>query len=80
MVLVCVCFPIGVGLNPHLWENNHGNFTIVSTILNVDKIMERKDYKDGNWMSLKFTGEDYSENTWAKRFNYPILFFFRNKK
>jgi len=28
--------------------------------LKVDKFMESKGYKDGNWMSLKFIGENHS--------------------
>jgi len=44
--------------------------------LKVDKIMERKGYKEGNWMSLKFTGEDHSEKAWAKRMDYPFQFIF----
>jgi predicted alpha/beta superfamily hydrolase len=44
--------------------------------LKVDKIMERKGYKEGNWMSLKFTGEDHSEKSWAKRMDYPLQFIF----
>jgi hypothetical protein len=42
--------------------------------LKVDKIMERKGFKEGNWMSLKFTGEDHSEKAWAKRMDYPLQF------
>ena len=42
--------------------------------LKVDKIMERKGYKEGNWMSLKFKGEDHSEKAWAKRMDYPLQF------
>ena len=45
--------------------------------LKVDKIMERKGYKEGNWMSLKFSGEDHSEKAWAKRMDYPLQFIFR---
>ena len=44
--------------------------------LKVDKIIERKGYKEGNWMSLKFTGEDHSEKAWAKRMDYPFQFIF----
>jgi hypothetical protein len=42
--------------------------------LKIDKIMERKGYKEGNWMSLKFKGEDHSEKAWAKRMDYPLQF------
>ena len=47
--------------------------------LKVDKIIERKGYKEGNWMSLKFTGEDHSEKAWAKRMDYPLQFIFGKK-
>jgi predicted alpha/beta superfamily hydrolase len=47
--------------------------------LKVDKIMESKGYKDGDWMSLKFPGEDHSEKAWAKRMDYPLQFIFGKK-
>ena len=47
--------------------------------LKVDAIMEAKGYKEGDWKSLKFVGEDHSEKAWAKRLDYPLLFMFGNK-
>jgi hypothetical protein len=47
--------------------------------LKVDKIMESKGYKDGNWMSLKFSGEEHSEKAWAKRMDYSLQFIFGKK-
>jgi pimeloyl-ACP methyl ester carboxylesterase len=48
--------------------------------LKVDAIMEVKGYKEGDWKSLKFVGEDHSEKAWAKRLDYPLLFIFGNEK
>jgi pimeloyl-ACP methyl ester carboxylesterase len=48
--------------------------------LKMDAIMEAKGYKEGDWKSLKFIGEDHSEKAWAKRLNYPLLFIFGNEK
>jgi len=47
--------------------------------LRVDAVMEQKGYKDGEWMSLKFVGEDHSEKAWAKRLDYPLVFLFGKK-
>ncbi|MBU3660044.1 MAG: esterase [Flavobacteriales bacterium] len=44
--------------------------------LKVDQLMEQKGYKDAQWMSLKFVGEDHSKKAWSKRLNYPLIFIF----
>jgi len=43
----------------------------------VDKIMDQRGFNASNWMSLKFIGEDHSENAWANRFEYPLQFLLR---
>ena len=41
----------------------------------VDAIMKQKGYKSGkNWITRFFPGEDHSENAWARRFDFPVLF------
>jgi enterochelin esterase-like enzyme len=40
----------------------------------ADKIMKQKGYTKKNWKTLKFEGEDHSENAWRGRFEVPLAF------
>jgi predicted alpha/beta superfamily hydrolase len=40
----------------------------------VDKIMRQKGFSKENWISLRFDGEDHSENAWKKRLDIPLAF------
>ncbi|MFD2248452.1 alpha/beta hydrolase [Pontibacter ruber] len=42
--------------------------------LQADALMKCKGYNDKNWKTLKFTGEDHSENAWGKRLHIPVTF------
>ena len=40
----------------------------------ADWIMKQKGYTDQNWKTLKFQGENHSENAWKKRLAFPLEF------
>lgn len=40
----------------------------------VDKIMADKGYNKDSWITLKFPGENHSENAWKKRLDIPLEF------
>jgi cyclomaltodextrinase / maltogenic alpha-amylase / neopullulanase len=40
----------------------------------VDQLMVKKGYTRENWITMKFPGEDHSENAWSKRFGIPAEF------
>jgi enterochelin esterase-like enzyme len=42
--------------------------------LQVDEIMKAKGYKEKNWETLKFPGEEHSENAWSRRLEIPLKF------
>ena len=42
--------------------------------LKVDEVMKQKGYDASNWTTLKFEGEDHSENAWKKRLHLPLEF------
>lgn len=43
----------------------------------VDSIMIKHGYNAENWKSLKFEGENHSENAWRKRLDIPLTFLLR---
>lgn len=47
--------------------------------LQVDSIMQSKLYsfKNNDWITQKFEGENHSEVAWRKRLNIPILFLLK---
>jgi len=43
--------------------------------LQADEVVKAKGYKAGkNWMTKKFEGADHSEQSWAARFEVPLVF------
>jgi predicted alpha/beta superfamily hydrolase len=42
--------------------------------LQVDSIMVLKGYDESNWKTIKFPGENHSENAWKKRLHIPLTF------
>ncbi|MEZ4826806.1 MAG: alpha/beta hydrolase-fold protein [Bacteroidia bacterium] len=42
--------------------------------LRIDTVMQHHGYDTLNWQTLKFRGEDHSENAWRKRFELPVTF------
>lgn len=43
--------------------------------LQADEVMKAKGYKASkNWMTKKFEGADHSEQSWAERFDVPLVF------
>ncbi len=40
----------------------------------VDTIMKNAGYKDANWITKKFPGQDHSENAWKRRLYIPLTF------
>jgi len=40
--------------------------------------MEIHGYNNKNWKTLKFIGEDHSENAWRKRLDIPLTFLLGN--
>lgn len=45
----------------------------------VDSIMKRKGFDNAHWMTLKFDGEDHSENAWRKRLHIPVTFLLEKR-
>ncbi|PXY01878.1 esterase [Marinifilum breve] len=45
--------------------------------LEVDKTMKQKGYTKENWITLKFEGENHSEDSWCKRLHIPISFIMK---
>ena len=43
----------------------------------VDSVMVEKGYHAQNWKTLKFEGENHSEQAWNKRLDIPISFLFQ---
>lgn len=43
----------------------------------IDEIMKKKKYRKRNWKTLKFSGADHSENAWAERLNFPLIFMLK---
>lgn len=43
----------------------------------VDSIMVKHGYTAENWMTKEFTGDEHSENAWAKRLHIPLEFLLR---
>ncbi len=60
------------------WYFDHGTKTLDALYpgiqKQVDSILERKGFKDTNWITRVFDGADHSENAWKKRFEVPLLF------
>ena len=42
--------------------------------LQVDEVMKQRGYDASNWTTLKFEGEEHSENSWQKRLHIPLQF------
>lgn len=40
----------------------------------VDQTMRRKGFDEDNWLTKKYSGEDHSEISWAKRLHIPFTF------
>ena len=45
----------------------------------VDRVMEEKGYDESNWLTMKFEGDDHSENSWRSRLNVPLRFLLASK-
>jgi enterochelin esterase-like enzyme len=43
----------------------------------VDEIMVSKNFSSTQWLTLKFEGEEHSENAWKKRLSIPLLFLLK---
>jgi enterochelin esterase-like enzyme len=43
----------------------------------VDAIMTSKGFRNNNWITQKFEGENHSENAWRKRLHIPIEFLLK---
>lgn len=48
--------------------------------LQVDKVMENNGYNSINWKTMKFIGEDHSENAWRKRLAIPLTFLLKENE
>lgn len=48
--------------------------------IQVDSIMVLGGYEKNNWVTLKFPGDDHSENAWRKRLIIPLTFLLSEKK
>lgn len=46
--------------------------------LKADSIISAKGFSEKNWISLKFEGENHSENAWRKRLNIPLEFLLKH--
>ena len=44
----------------------------------VDQLMTKKGYKQNNWLTRYFPGENHSEEAWNKRLNIPLEFLLGN--
>lgn len=42
--------------------------------LQVDEVMKQKGYDADSWTTLRFQGEEHSENSWKKRLHIPLEF------
>lgn len=42
--------------------------------LKVDEMMREKGYKENNWTTKYFPGDDHSERSWRGRLDFPLLF------
>ncbi|MBW1295650.1 alpha/beta hydrolase [Aquimarina litoralis] len=42
----------------------------------VDELMVQKGFKENNWLTKFFPGENHSENAWSKRLHIPLEFLF----
>ena len=40
----------------------------------ADAILQAAGYNATNWTTMKFEGDDHSENAWKGRLSYPVLF------
>ncbi len=47
--------------------------------IRVDSIMAARGYDNLNWKTMKFTGENHSENAWRKRLHTPLTFLMGNQ-
>ncbi|NPD46013.1 alpha/beta hydrolase [Lentimicrobium sp. S6] len=45
----------------------------------MDEVMKAKGYTKENWITLKFEGEEHSENSWKKRLTTPLEFIMGTK-
>lgn len=45
----------------------------------IDSVMQRKGYDKNNWMTIKFEGENHSENAWQRRLHIPATFLLGKK-
>jgi predicted alpha/beta superfamily hydrolase len=43
----------------------------------ADSLMKSKGYKQENWITKYFPGDDHSEKSWNKRLNIPIVFLLK---
>jgi len=44
----------------------------------IDNIMSLKGYNDKNWVTKKFEGAAHVEKSWQERFQYPLIFLYKN--
>jgi hypothetical protein len=62
----------------HLIYFDHGTEALDSLYApfqkEVDSIMIAKGYRDNQWMTRVFEGEDHSERAWGKRLAVPVMF------
>lgn len=43
----------------------------------VDRIFASKGYTSENYMNIEFEGADHSEDSWCRRFDFPLAFLFK---
>lgn len=44
----------------------------------ADSIISNKGYTQADWKTIRFEGEDHSENAWSKRVHIPLKFLLKN--
>ncbi|MEM9933255.1 MAG: alpha/beta hydrolase-fold protein [Bacteroidota bacterium] len=62
----------------HKWYFDYGTETLDAMYepyqLRVDSTMKEKGYSPENWRTLKFEGQNHSEDAWSQRLHIPITF------
>jgi len=61
---------------------DHGTETLDSMYASlqksVDQIMGKRGYKNQQWVSRSWPGQDHSERSWRSRFSVPATFLLKN--
>jgi enterochelin esterase-like enzyme len=47
--------------------------------MRADAIMREKGYREKNWTTKYFPGDDHSEKSWRARLDFPLLFLLKSK-